>query len=136
MSHLLDAPTLLSPSPAFSSATPFCRPHYDSVMRRDGLELQVYVPGVPAHGIEITTSGPDLVVLARKRPGVRVNWTALQLERAQRDYRLHLRLGRGLDYTALQAELADGILTLRLPRKPPAVRADRCRPLINETVRP
>jgi HSP20 family protein len=102
---------------------PYRRPHYDSEMHRDGLELRVYVPGVPASGIEITTSGPDLVLIARKRPGVRVNWSALQLERVQRDYRLKLRLGHGLDYTALQAALTDGILTVRLPRK--AVADDR-----------
>jgi len=116
----MPSPSTSPASPRLASGNPeslYRRPHYDSVMHRDGLELRIYVPGVPASGIEITTSGPDLVMVARKRPGVRVNWPALQLERVQRDYRLKLRLGRGLDYTALSAGLDDGVLTLRLPRK-------------------
>jgi HSP20 family molecular chaperone IbpA len=68
--------------------------------------------------VEITTQGTDLTVTARKSHFVRVNWQALHLENAQRDYRLKLRLGRGLAYEALHAELRDGVLTLLVPKKP------------------
>jgi HSP20 family protein len=74
--------------------------------------------GVEAAGVEIATRGPDLTVTARKRQIVRVNWQALHLERAQRPYQLHLRLGRSLDFSALEAELKDGVLTIVLPRRP------------------
>ena len=76
-----------------------------------------------AAGVEITTRGPDLTVTARKTHFVRVNWQSLHLEGSQRDYQLRLRLGHGLDYAALQAEIQDGVLTLTLPKKQPEAAA-------------
>ncbi len=81
------------------------------------LRLVVYVPGVDASGVSVEARGPDLVVTARKARFVRVNWQALHLERAQRDYRLKLRLGRGFDYPAMHAELREGTLSLTLPKR-------------------
>ena len=95
------------------------KPHYDCREQGDTLKVIVYVPGVDASGVEITTRGPDLTVTARKTHFVRVNWQSLHLEGAQRDYQLRLRLGHGLDYAALQAEIRDGVLTLTLPKKQP-----------------
>jgi HSP20 family molecular chaperone IbpA len=96
------------------------KPHYDCQEHDDVLKVIVYVPGVDASGIEITTRGPDLLVTARKQHFVRVNFDALNLESVQRDYQLSLRLGRNLDYTALEAEILEGVLTLTLPKKQPA----------------
>jgi HSP20 family molecular chaperone IbpA len=96
---------------------PVRTPHYDCVQEADALKVIIFVPGVEASGVEITRRGPDLTVTARKSHFVRVNWTALHLEKAQRDYQLRLRLGNGLDYDALTAELVDGRLTLSLPKK-------------------
>ncbi|MDF3056846.1 MAG: heat shock protein Hsp20 [Rariglobus sp.] len=96
------------------------KPHYDCQEQDDGLKVIVYVPGVDAAGVEITTRGPDLLVTARKSHFVRVNFGALNLESVQRDYQLSLRLGRNLDYTALQAEIHEGVLTLTIPKKQPA----------------
>jgi len=97
------------------------KPHYDCQEQDDALKVVVYVPGVDAAGVEITTRGPDLLVTARKSHFVRVNFEALNLEGVQRDYQLSLRLGRGLDYTALEAEIRDGVLTLTIPKKQSAV---------------
>ena len=91
-------------------------PNYDCREKIDALTLVVYVPGTTASGIEITAHGPDLKVLARKARYVRPNWTALHLEKVSRDYELNLRLGYGLDYANLSADLADGILTITLPK--------------------
>jgi len=95
-------------------------PHYDCVQATDALKVIVFVPGVEASGVEITRRGPDLTITARKTHYVRVNWAALHLEKAQLDYLLRLRLGNGLDYDALNAELVDGRLILTLPKKPTA----------------
>ena len=91
-------------------------PHYECLDLPSALKLTVYVPGVDASGVEITTQGPDIFVTARKTHHVRVNWQALHLESAQRDYQLKLRLGSGLDYEALQASVARGVLTIVLPK--------------------
>jgi HSP20 family molecular chaperone IbpA len=46
-----------------------------------------------------------------------VNWQSLHLEGAQRDYQLRLRLGLGFNYPAMQAEMHEGVLTVRLPKR-------------------
>ena len=129
-------PTLIHPAlslpatpdrPAASRA-----PHYDCQDLPQALKLTVYVPGVDAHGIELSSRGSDLLVVARKTRHVRVNWSALHLEPAQLDYRLQLRLGTGFDFAALRATLHDGVLVLTLPKRaaaraglPPFGRGDR-----------
>lgn len=103
----------------FPSAEPrqaFRSPHYDCMDLASALKLVVYVPGVDASGVDITTQGPDLFVTARKTHHVRTNWQALHLESAQRDYQLRLRLGVSFEYEALQASVARGVLTIVLPK--------------------
>jgi len=116
------SPSTRSPN-ATANALAARKPHYDCREQGDTLQVVVYVPGVDASGVEITTRGPDLTVTARKTHFVRVNWQSLHLEGAQRDYQLRLRLGHGLDYTALEAEIRDGVLTLTLPKKQPEMLA-------------
>lgn len=105
--------------PAEESASPdaYRQPNYDCRERADALKLVVYVPGVDAAGIEIEYRGPDLFVTARKLHFVRVNWQSLHLESAQRDYQLRLRLGDRFDYSGMQAEIDNGVLTVTLPKR-------------------
>ena len=72
----------------------------------------VYVPSV-----DIKAIGPDLMITARKSHFVRVNGPSLHLAGAQGDYQLRLRLGPGFDHPAMQAEMHDGVLTVRLPKR-------------------
>ena len=114
-------------SPAEVSPSPpnLRKPTYDCQDHPGTVQLTVYVPGVDAAGVEIEARAPDLIVTARKAHFVRVNWQALHLEGAQRDYQLRLRLGNGLDYDALNAELIDGRLVLSLPKKSATVESNR-----------
>jgi HSP20 family protein len=105
------------PSPAFARKSAFRRPHYDCQEQLGVLKLVVYVPGVAPAGVDLEVRGPDLIITAPKAHPVRVNWRALHLESAQRDYQLRLRLGYSLDYDALHAELHDGVLTIAIPTK-------------------
>ena len=102
---------------ARASTEAFRQPAYDCQEHDDVMKLTVYVPGVDASGVEIEGRGADLTVTARKARFVRVNFTALHLESAQRDYRLRLRLGTGFDYAAMHAEIAHGVLTITLPKR-------------------
>lgn len=104
-------------SAAAASKETFRQPGYDCHELADAMKLVVYVPNVSASGVEIEAWGADLKVTARKQHFVRVNWQALHLEGAQRDYQLRLRLGAGFDYSAMQAEIHDGILTITLPKR-------------------
>lgn len=109
-----------SNGPAAKSPPDFRSPHYECKDLPQALRLAVYVPGVEAAGVDLTTQGTDLLVTARKPHLVRVNWQALHLESAQRDYQLKLRLGSGYDFDALRASIARGVLTVVLPKRRPA----------------
>jgi HSP20 family protein len=104
-------------SVSVTAPTVFRQPAYDCQEQRDAMKIVVYVPGVDASGVEIEGRGSDLTVTARKPHYIRVNWQALHLESAQRDYRLKLRLGAGFDYSAMQAEISHGVLTVTLPKR-------------------
>jgi HSP20 family protein len=106
-----------SKAPARASVDAFRQPAYDCQEHDDAMKLVVYVPGVDASGVEIEGRGADLTVTAKKARFVRVNFNALHLEGAQRDYRLRLRLGTGFDYAAMEAEIAHGVLTVTLPKR-------------------
>lgn len=100
-----------------SEQVSFRQPNYDCREAASAVKLFVYVPGVEAAGVEIEVRGADLIITARKVHYVRVNWQALNLESAQRDYRLRLRLGSGFAYEAMHAEIGNGILTVTLPKR-------------------
>lgn len=113
----------LSPSngPVAKAQPDFRSPHYECMDLPQALKLAVYVPGVDAAGVELTTQGTDLLVTARKSHHVRVNWQALHLESAQRDYQLKLRLGGGYNFDALSATIVRGVLTIVVPKRQPAL---------------
>jgi HSP20 family protein len=129
MSHPFPFPSMhtiihrpqLQTFPAAKPKPDFRSPHYECMDRPQALELAVYVPGVEASGVELTTQDTDLVLTARKARHVRVNWQALHLESAQRDYQLKLRLGAGYDFDHLRASVAKGVLTIVLPKRRPAL---------------
>ena len=100
-----------------TSPVAFRQPNYDYREHPDTITLVVYVPGVDAAGVEIEACGSDLTVTAKKSHFVRVNWQSLHLETAQRDYQLRLRLGSGFDYTSMEAEIHDGVLSVTLPKR-------------------
>ncbi len=110
-------PALRRPGPATDSDPDLRQPQFEITDGAQRLTLDVFVPGVEPSGVEITARGPALPSLARKARPVRVNWHALQLEPAQRDYELRLRLGLGLDFDALHAEMRAGILHITVPKR-------------------
>lgn len=116
-----------SKAAAPASVEAFRQPVYDCQEQAGAMKLVVYVPGVAASGVEIEGRGADLTVTAKKARFVRVNFGALHLESAQRDYRLRLRLGSGFDYAAMQAEIANGVLTVTLPKRDRVPEANRLR---------
>ena len=106
-----------SKAPSNLSDDRFRQPAYDCQEQADAMKLTVYIPGVGAAGVEIEGRGADLTVTAKKARFVRVNFNALNLEAAQHDYQLRLRLGTGFDFAAMEAEIADGVLTITLPKR-------------------
>ncbi|MDX2187387.1 MAG: Hsp20/alpha crystallin family protein [Opitutaceae bacterium] len=96
-------------------AADYISPKYEVDITPAGLKLRVFIPDVPASGVEITSKGPDLIVTARRPHLVRVNFRGAHLESALHNYRLVLRVGYGFDSTKLSARLEEGMLRLSLP---------------------
>ena len=84
----------------------FRQPNYECQDQGNAMKLEVFVPGVTAEGVDIEAHGPDLLITARKTHYIRVNWSSLHLEGAQRDYQLRLRLST--------AKSANGLLSPQL----------------------
>lgn len=114
--HTIIHPNRLTSSELPEPAAPVRPPHFECEDQPQTLKVSVFVPGVDASGIEVSSLGPDLVVLARRTHHVRPNWRALHLEGVQQDYALRLRLGSGFDLDALHAELRDDFLTISVPK--------------------
>lgn len=112
-------------APASPSDDRLRQPAYDSQEHPEAMKLTVYVPGVGASGIEIEGRGADLTITAKKERFIRVNFNALNLEAAQHDYELRLRLGTGFDFAAMEAEIAEGVLTVTLPKRTATARLRR-----------
>ncbi|MDR1282029.1 MAG: Hsp20/alpha crystallin family protein [Opitutaceae bacterium] len=93
------------------------KPHYDCTEQADAIALSIFLPNVEPLGVEFKVRGPDLILTARKRHLVRVNWRAAHLEGAEHDYELHLRLGYGLDYDALRAGIEGDLLKVVIPKR-------------------
>jgi HSP20 family molecular chaperone IbpA len=114
-------PSVHSPSRQRAAGRPSadapCKPCYDCHDLPGALKVVVYIPGVEAKGVEIEGRGPDLIITALKPRFVRVNWQALHLEGSQRDYRLRLRLGLNFDFSVMQADIREGVLTVTLPKR-------------------
>ena len=118
------APSTRSQATEPTSPVALRQPNYDYREHPDTITLVVYVPGVDAAGVEIEACGSDLTVTAKKNHVVRVNRQSLHLETAQRDYQLRLRLGSGFDYTSMEAEIHDGVLSVTLPKRLSATARD------------
>ncbi len=104
-----------------TSESTFRLPHYECDEQPDAMKLVVYLPGISSAGVDIEGRGADLTITARKPHVVRVNFSALHLEAAQRDYQLKLRLGHRFDFPAMHAEMHEGTLTLTIPKRESAV---------------
>ena len=84
---------------------------------RDGEEFVVHfdLPGVAADSIDLTVEKNVLTVHAeRRRPGAE-GIELIVSERPQGTFSRQLFLGETLDADQLQANYADGVLTLRVP---------------------
>lgn len=94
--------------PAYKPAVDLCD---------DGADVRIVVdvPGTRADGIEVTFEDGILAVhapvAARPLPG-----RMLRQEYGVGDYRRSFRLGDGFDASQITAELARGVLTVRVPR--------------------
>lgn len=92
------------------------RPRIDLLSNAEGEVLRAELPGVKRENLEIRVDGEHLVVrgTVEDEPQGR---SYLLREYAAGDFERRFRIGADLDTAGIAAEWADGVLTLRLPRK-------------------
>ena len=84
-----------------------------------GLVLMLDVPGVTADGVDINFERGRLTIHATAKPrsaGEKAEF--LLQEYGVGDFRRAFELGDALDADNISASLADGVLTIRLPKSP------------------
>jgi HSP20 family protein len=94
----------------------------DAYRHENNLVVSFDLPGVDAGAIEVTVENKSLKVVApRPRPSTEgIQW--LTAERAYGTSTWQLPLGDDVDVDALQAHVANGVLTITLPVIEPASR--------------
>ena len=93
----------------------FVRPVYHSARVDDEWEVTVEMPGVKRKDVSVSLEQGELTVFGRRSDSVPQGWRPLYEERRKADYRLCLQLNFEADPEGISANLADGVLKVRLP---------------------
>jgi len=83
----------------------------------DGVTVEAEVPGVKAEGLSIEVEGDTLRLKITRGDAEGVKEEQYhRRERARGEFARELRLPAGLDADKIEANLTDGLLTVRLPK--------------------
>jgi HSP20 family protein len=100
----------------FGRADPGWVPPVDLFERADLYILTVEVPGLRREDIQIG-GGPDSIVVSGHRAGQPTGTGKYhQFERGQGHFSRSFRFGQSIDLDGISAELADGVLTITIPK--------------------
>lgn len=92
------------------------RPTTDIVETRDGVVLMVEMPGVAAEDVEVTLEKRVLTIRGRTAFTAPESLRAVHLEYEPGDYERVFTLSDDFDPERIEAEMKQGVLTLKLPR--------------------
>jgi HSP20 family protein len=81
--------------------------------KADAVMVRLELPGVPKDGLEVKVEGNSLTIEGRREVAA-TSGTYLLRERREGSYRKVFTLDETIDHDRVDAELANGILTLRL----------------------
>ena len=98
------------------SADGFARPRFEWHDLGSAIEIEVFVPGVDASGVEMLVEGSDLLVTARRHTPVLTNWQPANLGAMQLDYRLRVPLPYDVNPRQVRATLEHGVLKVHLTK--------------------
>jgi HSP20 family protein len=94
-------------------------PPADVIVHDDGVTVHMDVPGLNPESLEIEIENDVLTVRGERRPPAEIQdgeRTVRRIERRFGRFERSLRVPRGLDPNAIDAAMADGVLTLRIPK--------------------
>ena len=92
------------------------RPHFDVAESDSSFDVKVSVPGVNRDGVDISITGENLEIIARRAKTDKKGLRVLRQELLESDFRLDLRLNVSIDEKNVRASVEDGILSLTLPK--------------------
>jgi HSP20 family molecular chaperone IbpA len=106
--------------PRFDKSEPaadgYSRPRFEWHDHGQSVEIEVFVPGVDANGIEMVVEGSDLQIVARRHTPVLTNWQPANLGAARMDYRLRVPLPYDVSPRQIRATLEHGVLRIHLSK--------------------
>jgi HSP20 family protein len=106
----------LRPATEFNEvARNYVTPGVNIFETKDGYILEAEIPGVTKAGLDITLEGNELTIMARREP-VAAGGELLYRESAHADYRRVFELDPAIDTSKIDAQVVQGLLTLRLPK--------------------
>lgn len=91
-------------------------PNLDIVEKGDAFMVWADVPGVMPDGIDISLEGDILTVHGGVKPPEVDGLTLLHQEYGIGDYETSLKISGKIDREKIEATVADGVLTLTLPK--------------------
>jgi len=106
----------VAPSPAETQALPARRPYYEVAETDGGYTLTINLPGVPKDGLEITDEGGELRVAGKRSNKLPEGVVVLHRESSEAPFELVLEHDNTIDPAKTEAELKDGVLSLKLAK--------------------
>ncbi len=95
---------------------PLWRPLTDIVETRDGVVLMVELPGVAAEHVDVSLEKRVLTIRARSSVSGPEKLRLVHAEYEPGDYERAFTLSEDFDAERIEAEVRNGVLSLRLPR--------------------
>ena len=95
----------------------FLVPRVDVLEDEAGITLLADLPGVPKEQLELKVDGDSLLIEGQVMPGTPDRLEPVYAEVRVPRYRRVFTLSRELDPSRIEANLKDGVLNLRIPKK-------------------
>lgn len=93
------------------------QPAVDVFETEASITLLADMPGVPRDQLEIHVEGDSLLIQGQAQPQIPADLEPLWAEVRVPRYRRSFTLSRELDTARIEANLKDGVLTLRIPKQ-------------------
>ena len=102
---------------ANAASTPAIRPLVDIFETGDGITLRADMPGVSKESLNLRVEGPNLLVEGTIGIVPEQQMSALYADVRSTMYRRSFVLGNELEASNIAADLRDGVLTIRIPKR-------------------
>lgn len=108
--------TTSTSSPAAQEQRRAVQPAIDVFETDASITLLADMPGVPRDQLEIQVEGDSLLIQGEAKPQIAADLEPLWAEVRTPRFRRSFTLSRELDTSRIEANLKDGVLTLRIPK--------------------